>query len=400
MAINIGDIVYHDYGEVPRTVHARLVVGVIDETTFEYQILTPDLDSYVEICHTSNPDLRQFYPPRPGGGLPVGVRAASVYAFAPMSAADYARHLNAGRATAALERQQRGLVAAAGVPAAPAVAGNQIWVMAECCGSHKIGEQVQPPAGFPTLGEFGLVNMSDLDGNQRPCIIKCIDPDTIGTFCEERINLARNSESVAGDDRAAADDIRTMSVKYTGSGERRRGFKETVGELYESEMSDFPYEPRTCLEYLRAVATVAESSYAQHLSWIHQSKIPDGARAAYEDETLSHILDVAISYDCLCVSNLACFELLVRRKQLLAEAHSYNPASPNYEGSEYWMGNKFKHGGAIVIPSLTEHVAKRLHADSQIMKERRKLEEAKGKAKGGKPPKVPPKAPGAAGSGS
>ena len=184
MAINIGDIVYHDYGEVPRTVHARLVVGVIDETTFEYQILTPDLDSYVEICHTSNPDLRQFYPPRPGGGLPVGVRAASVYAFAPMSAADYARHLNAGRATAALERQQRGLVAAAGVPAAPAVAGNQIWVMAECCGSHKIGEQVQPPAGFPTLGEFGLVNMSDLDGNQRPCIIKCIDPDTIGTFCE------------------------------------------------------------------------------------------------------------------------------------------------------------------------------------------------------------------------
>ncbi len=64
------------------------------------------------------------------------------------------------------------------------------------------------------------------------------------------------------------------------------------------------------------------------------------------------------------------------------------------------MGNKFKHGGAIVIPSLTEHVAKRLHADSQIMKERRKLEEAKGKAKGGKPPKVPPKASGAAGSGS
>ena len=34
-------------------------------------------------------------------------------------------------------------------------------------------------------------------------------------------------------------------------------------------------------------------------------------------------------------------------------------------------------GGAIVVPSLTEHVSKKLQAESQILKERRKLEEAK-----------------------
>ena len=67
--------------------------------------------------------------------------------------------------------------------------------------------------------------------------------------------------------------------------------------------------------------SVAESSYAQHLAWSQQTKILEGSRALYEDETLSHILDTAITYDCLCVPNLACFELLVRRKQLLAEAH-------------------------------------------------------------------------------
>ena len=54
------------------------------------------------------------------------------------------------------------------------------------------------------------------------------------------------------------------------------------------------------------------------------------------------------------------------------------------------MGNRFKTGGGIVIPSLTEHVARRLHADAQILEERRKLEENKGKAKG-KPSKGGPK---------
>ena len=246
--------------------------------------------------------------------------------------------------------------------------------MAETCGVHKIGETVVPPAGLPMLQDFGLMVVNDSDGVGRPCLIKRIDPDNLAQFCEERIGLARASESIDGEDRVAADDIRTMSVKYTANGERFRNFRESVGEMTNTEMPDFPYEPRTCLSYLQAVQSVSENCYAQHLAWLQQSKIPEGSRAAYEDETLAHILDVAISFDCLCVTNLAAFELLVRRRQLIAEAHAYNPSSPSYEGSEYWMGNRFKHGGAIVVPALTEHVAKKLQADFQIMKERRKLE--------------------------
>lgn len=63
------------------------------------------------------------------------------------------------------------------------------------------------------------------------------------------------------------------------------------------------------------------------------------------------------------------------------------------------MGTRYKHGGAIVIPSLSEHVAKKLQAESAILKERRKLEEAKGKAKGKPPKAAAPKQP-AAGSGA
>lgn len=275
--------------------------------------------------------------------------------------------------------------------------GHQIWVMAETCGVRKIGEIVVPPVGFPMLQDFGLMVVNDSDGVGRPCLIKRIDPDNLAQFCKDRIGLARASESIDDEDRVAANDIRTMSVKYTANGKRFRNFRESVGEMTNTEIPDFPYEPRTCLSYLQAIQSVSKNCYAQYLAWLQQSKIPEGSRrATYEDETLAHILDVAISFDCLCVTNLAAFKFLVRRRQLIAEAHAYNPSSPSYEGSEYWMGNRFKHGAAIVVPALTEHVAKKLQANSQIMKERRKLEEAKAKGKG-KPPK-PTKNGGAAGS--
>ena len=366
--------------------------GVVDPGAFMYAIATPDFDVYVEVCDASNVDLAAFHLPGPNNGLPVGVPQGTIYGFAPMSANNYARLMERSRASAAAECQRMGLADVA--PAAAAQDQHpRIWVMAEMCGTHRIGEAVTPPAGLPVLGDYGLMNVTDSDGNQRPFLIKQIDAGSLGSFCEESIQLARLSEAIEGDCRYAGEDVRTMAVKYTANGERFRSFRESVGEMAQVEMADFPYEPRTCLAYLQAVQSVAESSYAQHLAWLQQSRIPDRSRASFEDETLSRILDTAISYDCLAVCNLACFEILVRRKQLIAEAHAYNPASPSYEGSEYWMGNKFKHG-ASVVPALTEHVAKKLQADSQIMKERRKLEEAKGKAKG-KPPKAVPKQPAA-----
>lgn len=54
-----------------------------------------------------------------------------------------------------------------------------------------------------------------------------------------------------------------------------------------------------------------------------------------------------------------------------------------------------------MVPELTEHVAKKLHQESQILKEKRKQAEAKGGGKKGKGaksgPSTPDKGAGAAG---
>ena len=392
MAYNPGDIVYMNYGEIPVIHHCRIVLATVDDSSHDYVILTPDHDIYTEKLHISNTDIVGITPGDAAGVIPAGLAAANIYGFAPLTAAQLAQFMQEGRREAVDERNRRGLGAAA-------VAGGQVWVLAEMMTGKKVGEQVTPPPGTPTLGSYGLMTLTDSDGVSRTVLIKQLGVDELDAFCEQRVQLARETEAIAGEDRSASDDIRTLSVQYNMNGERKRSFKETVGEMIQVEMEDFPYEVRTCHEYLQAVSSVAESCFSQHLAWVQQSGIPSGSRAIYEDEVLSQILDVAISYDALCVSNLASFELLVRRKQLLAEAHSYNPASPSYEGSDYWMGSRYKHGGAIVVPRLTEHVSKKLQADSQIMKERRKLEEAKGRGRGkGGPPK--PGSQGGRGGGS
>eukprot|EP00435_Cladocopium_sp_Y103_P007924 s2848_g2.t1 len=301
-------------------------------------------------------------------------QSRSVYGFRPMRAADVARAMATGRNEADLERARRGLGAAraAGVaaqqaapadpnapPPVPPDARTMVWVLAEFVPGRKIGEKLIPPLGSPQMNGWGLMDVTDSDNHTRPCLIRQIDEAGIGQFCDERIGLARSSESCEGDDRIAGEDVRTLTVTYGMNGERHRGFRETVKELTMCDFEDFPLQPRTSLEYCRAIASVAESATAQHHVWASGSRIPEGDRSLFEDEVLARILDAAIMYDCLNISNLACIELVCRRRQLLAEAHSASPAAPSYMGAEHFMGQTYKAGGGIVVPSLTDYVLDR-----------------------------------------
>ena len=376
MSFNVGDVVYVNYGEVPVLHHTRVVLAVVDETVYDYVILTPDLDVYVEKLHDSNPDFTSIHPAGANGAVPAAIAGQNVYGFRPLTAAEFARFTQEGREEAVAERNRRGLrVHGAG-------ADDSIWVLAEMVEGKQIGDQVVPPPGCPQLDGYGLMVIEGPSGVFRPRLIRHLPSSELGACCDERIVLARASVSKEGEELSASDDLRTMEVHYLQNGERRRAFKDAVGSMTQVEMEGFPFEPRTCLEYLNAVTSLSESAYAQHLAWVQQARIPEGSRAIFEDEVLAQMLDVAVSFDCLNVANLASFELLVRRRQLIADAHSLNPSAPSYDGADYYLGSRYKHGGGIIVPALTEHVSKRLQADSQILKERRRLEEAKGRGRG------------------
>eukprot|EP00435_Cladocopium_sp_Y103_P022526 s440_g5.t1 len=401
MALAPGSLVYVDYGEVPRTIHARVILDHV--TGAEHVGLTPDFDIYSEVYDPAlNEDIVNFWPGNPNGALPRGVPSRSVYGFAPMSAAQLSRFMNLGRSEGARLRAERGVDAAHPVVNAPGGAApetvadaraDEFWVLAEHVAGRKIGERVQLAAGSVTDGRYGLVRVTDAEGKERPCLVHRLVESELSDFCDERIQNARASEALEGDEKVAADDVRTLEVKFGHNGERQRSFRESVKELQMTEFEDFPLHPRTTLDYCRAIAGIAESATAQHHIWMNSSGIPSGDRSVYEDQILARILDVAICYDSLDVSNLACIELVCRRRQLIADAHAGNPAAPSYLGAEHYLGETYKLGGGVVVPSLTDHVSRKLQAQSQIMKEKRKMAEA-ASSKGGKkgPPNKPPPA--------
>ena len=106
--------------------------------------------------------------------------------------------------------------------------------------------------------------------------------------------------------------------------------------------------------------------------WIGASRIQEGDRSIYEDETLARILDLAVNYDALNISNLGCMELVARRRQLIADAHSQSPGRPSYLAADHYMGQTYRSGVAIVTATLTDHVSKQMAAQSAIMNERKK----------------------------
>ena len=97
------------------------------------------------------------------------------------------------------------------------------------------------------------------------------------------------------------------------------------------------------------------------------------------------VLQVAAEKDQLNLPCLECFELLVRRAQVIESAHSFNASNPDYSHAEDMMGWGVQEGGALVAPTLTRHAAARAAERTVILKEKREFaEEMRLRRPGGK----------------
>lgn len=248
------------------------------------------------------------------------------------------------------------------------------WVVAEPSGDYQVGDEILLSSNAVAIGDIGVdladgvaVRVQRLEAGVAAA----------ADFRERRLRDFKSwSDPMTAE--TGEDDVRTSSVKFGPDGSRRRNYREAVKSMTEVDFSDWPLEgPRTCAWVAREVARVAEGPRSQHGLWVRGSRIPDGDRAIHEDLVLATIFEMVVCYDCLNVANLASMEVLCRRRQLLVEAHSANPAAPSYEGGDYFLGTGSRPGGAIVAPNLASFVSERLRADAAILKEKRKLAEAR-----------------------
>lgn len=365
--------------------HEHYLVMNAEEGPSSFVILTADDDMYIE--DVSSPphaeviigSSRHTLPAELGTarGRPVyrfsrGLREPEIKAARARAVTILAR--DRSRRRAAVPEAAGGSAGGAGAASSSAAPRPGRWVVAEPIGDFQVGDEIFLSSNAVAIRDVGVDLTDGMVVRVQRLGAGAAAP---AEFRDRRLRDFR-SWSDPTTQEAGEDDVRTLSVKFGADGSRRRNYREAVESMMEVDFSDWPLEgPRTCAWVARGVARVAEGPRSQHGLWVRGSRIPDGDGAIHEDLVLATIFETAVCYDCLNVANLATMEVLCRRRQLLAEAHSANPAAPSYEGGDYFLGTGSRPGGAIVAPNLASFVSERLRADAAILKEKRKLAEAR-----------------------
>lgn len=368
-----GDICYVDYGEIPMTIHVRLLGCHIDQNL--WAIITPDGDIYDEEMSNRNPDFVNFIYGGPGlgGAVPPGIPPGSVYGFGAISAIQYQQYMAQARVYAAGARAAMGL-APAGAPAPASVAAApvagpedpEVWVSLENEPPYYAGQIVVTahsalPVGHVVLGS----NKALIPSGAHALAIKKVKMSEVSTF--------------------EAKDLRVVPIKFDSQGLRSRPFAETVALMSQDTMDGGELQlegPATSLSVLKSLCLRNLTPITDHERWIRSSEISKKDRSIYEMEVISKVIEAMVMVDQLNVPNLKSGELLLRRWQLIKEVHRLSPQAPDYSASDFFMGWEQESG---VQQSLSKYVADQLKDQAAIAKESRKAkEEAMKQAGGGK----------------
>jgi hypothetical protein len=332
-----------------------------------------------------NPDFAQFHYGGAAGTAPPGVAVGLLYSFAALAPADYNGLMVLALQELPLARARLGIAAApvavvpAGVlPAVAAVGGAgalhavvavppavavapgalpEVWVSLEDETPYTKGQVLQDvnsplPAGSLTLGPKALV-------------------PTVGSACAS-IRLPPGQAGAC-----KFDDLRVLPVLFDSQGIRGRSFGDAVNLLNDAPPAGGGLQlagPASSMTVMKSIRAQSFTPVTHHEFWLRQARISDGDRSAFEHEVLSHILEAMVVVDQLNVCALKSAELVVRRRQLIQEAHRVSPGAPDYSAADIYMGwSGRRHGG--VDPALTQFVAAELRNEAAVAKEARKARE-------------------------
>ena len=255
-----------------------------------------------------------------------------------------------------------GVVAAPAQPCAAVQAAPIFcWVAIEASGGRRKGEVIctEPsplPVGHFLIGDRAVI--PDLAGGPQGCFAKRVPQTEIPAM--------------------QLDDLRILPIKFDGQNIRRREFNNAVAEMVDGVPQGGGLQlegPTACLNIVKNLRDQNMTPTSYHEFWLRSSEIPKGNRSIFEHECLSRILESLITVDQLNICALQGVELLVRRMQVIREAHRVSPSNPDYTSADHFMGWKFKKASQGIDSSLAAHVASELKTEAAILKEARKARE-------------------------
>ena len=258
--------------------------------------------------------------------------------------------------------------AATAMLSVPVLAVDEVATVVLAGGADAFGSSLTPRAGDTRCGE--MLIRPGLSGTTVAVIASAAA--SVGKLQGYSQALSKAVGTVTPAE--PPEDIRTLATRFEASGERYRNFDSAAMLMTTEEMGSesWPLEgARTCLWWYKATRRLGLTPISRHNTWTSESGVSPTDRSVYEHEVLSTALEYFATIDQLNVPNLVGAEYLLRRLQLIEEAHLANPAQPSYEGSEHWMGTGRRKGGVLINPELTKHAAGKVKDEMAVAKERR-----------------------------
>ena len=172
--------------------------------------------------------------------------------------------------------------------------------------------------------------------------------------------------------KADSEDIRLLGNFRDSSGKRHLTLADALGRMRDSVMEDWNLlGPRVVKEWLTNVRNGPGDLVTYHHTFMQRSGLPLQSNIAHDHRILTEVLRIAIDVDQLDVSNLLCFEQIVRRLVQEETAVARDPLRPDFSGLDIVMSQPTNSIGGAQTAQFTEWVTNRLKEQANIWKQTR-----------------------------
>eukprot|EP00435_Cladocopium_sp_Y103_P073271 s29_g43.t1 len=200
----------------------------------------------------------------------------------------------------------------------------------------------------------------------------------------DRLARDLNLEEERADARQAADvaassesnpDARVLAVDYDSEGERFKEWRQVTLECKEYSFSDWPLDgPLTTLHYIKHTARYGGDPKRWLSEWMRSKQIQEGDRICFEVKVLVESIYLAVTYDQLNVSALACIEIIARRIQAIVEAYSSGPV-PDWHSAK--VMTLYRSPEDAISPQLRSWAARKNKEELDLAQTRAKVREGR-----------------------
>ncbi|CAK0839371.1 unnamed protein product, partial [Prorocentrum cordatum] len=232
----------------------------------------------------------------------------------------------------------------------------------------EVGSRVLPPPtpdGWQVVWSTGGTPRKTLLGNLNVDEFAVCDVGALAVKGSEVLLLRRSS----GVDDDLDSDARVLSIVQSPSGERRRPFKDSVREMTETSWPAWPIlGPRTARWCLDFIAEQDTHPRARHTKWRHEAGVGGQDIGCQDHELAMRMIELAVVYDQLNITELASFELLLRRAQL-AEMRYRDKILGKHGGDEF-AEDEFLYMGTGLTRGLVMGLQQKVNAQAAEIRSR------------------------------